>query len=290
MFAKHMGAKMVRIVIDSASDIDEREAKDKDIEMLPMTISFGEEEFMDGVNLTKKQFFEKLIESDELPKTSQINEFRFAECFENLTKNGDEVVVIVISSKLSGTFENAKRAAKNFENKVFVVDSLNACIGERILIEYALRLRSENKSASEIAAELDEKKSKINLLAVLGTLKYLKKGGRISPLVAFAGEMLSIKPVVSVVKGEVKLVGKAMGSKKGNNLLTQLVEKSGGIDFSMPYALGYSGLSDDFLLKYLADSKELYEGKTENIPTYMIGSTIGTHVGPGAIAVAFFNK
>lgn len=130
-------------------------------------------------------------------------------------------------------------------------------------------------------------------MAVLGTLKYLKKGGRISSLVAFAGEMLSIKPVVSVVNGEVKLVGKAMGSKKGNNLLTQLVEKSGGIDFSMPYALAYSGLSSEYLNKYLKDSKPLWEeyiDKIENIPSYMIGSTIGTHVGPGAVAVAFFAK
>lgn len=284
---------MVKILVDSASDVTEEEAKNLGISMLPMEITFGDETFLDGVNLSHKRFFEMLIESADLPKTSQINEFRFNEEFEKLTSDGSELVVITLSSKLSGTYNCARNAAKNYAGKVFVVDSLQATIGIRILCEYAIRLVKEGRSAKDIATLLDDKKAKIKLMAVLGTLKYLKKGGRISSLVAFAGEMLSIKPVVSVVNGEVKLVGKAMGSKKGNNLLTQLVEKSGGIDFSMPYALAYSGLSDEFLNKYLKDSKPLWEkhvDSPESIPSYMIGSTIGTHVGPGAVAVAFFAK
>ena len=284
---------MVKILVDSASDVTEEEAKNLGISMLPMEITFGDETFLDGVNLSHERFFEMLIESADLPKTSQINEFRFNEEFEKLTSDGSELVVITLSSKLSGTYNCARNAAKNYAGKVFVVDSLQATIGIRILCEYAIRLVKEGRSAKDIAKLLDDKKAKIKLMAVLGTLKYLKKGGRISSLVAFAGEMLSIKPVVSVVNGEVKLVGKAMGSKKGNNLLTQLVEKSGGIDFSMPYALAYSGLSSEYLNKYLKDSKPLWGehiDKIENIPSYMIGSTIGTHVGPGAVAVAFFAK
>lgn len=282
---------MVKILVDSASDIDLKEAESLGISLLPMEVRFGDEEFLDGVNLSHKEFFEKLVESVELPKTSQINEFRFEESFRKLTENGDEVVAIVISSKLSGTYNCAKKASEAFVGKVEVVDSLNACIGERILIEYALRLAKDGKmSAKEIAKELDDKKGKIQVLALLDTLKYLKKGGRISSVVAFAGELLSIKPVVAVVKGEVKLVGKAVGSKKGNNLLMQLVDKCGGIDFEMPYALGYSGLSDEYLKKYLKDSESLWKDKTDHVPSYMIGSTIGTHVGPGAIAVAFFAK
>lgn len=284
---------MVKILVDSASDVTEEEAKNLGISMLPMEITFRDETFLDGVNLSHERFFEMLIESADLPKTSQINEFRFNEEFEKLTSDGSELVVITLSSKLSGTYNCARNAAKNYAGKVFVVDSLQATIGIRILCEYAIRLVKEGRSAKDIAKLLDDKKAKIKLMAVLGTLKYLKKGGRISSLVAFAGEMLSIKPVVSVVNGEVKLVGKAMGSKKGNNLLTQLVEKSGGIDFSMPYALAYSGLSDEFLNKYLKDSKPLWEkhvDSPESIPSYMIGSTIGTHVGPGAVAVAFFAK
>lgn len=282
---------MVKILVDSASDIDENEARELGISLISMQVRFGEDEFLDGVDLSHKQFFEKLVESSELPKTSQINEFRFEEKFKELTKDGDEVVAIVISSKLSGTYNSAKQASKKFVGKVFVVDSLNACVGERVLCQYALSLVNAGKlSAKEIAQELEEKKSKIQVLALLDTLKYLKKGGRISSVVAFAGEMLSIKPVVAVVKGEIKLVGKAMGSKKGNNLLMQLVEKCGGIDFSMPYVLAYSGLSDENLKKYIKDSESLWKGKTEELKTYMIGSTIGTHAGPGAIAVSFFAK
>ena len=256
-----------------------------------MQLRFGDVEYLDGVNLSHREFFEKLIESNELPQTSQINEYRFEECFDNLTKDGSEVIAILLSSKLSGTYNCAKQASKKFDGKVHIVDSLNACIGQRILCQYAIRLAHKgNLSAEEIVNELNDKKSKIQLLAVLDTLKYLKKGGRISSVVAFTGEMFSIKPAVSVVNGEVKLVGKAIGSKKGNNLLMQLVEKCGGINFDMPYALGYSGLSDDNLQKYISDSEHIWKGKTEQLPTYMIGSTIGTHIGPGAFAVAFFAK
>lgn len=281
---------MIKILVDSASDIDLAEARELGIEMIPLQIQFGDEEYLDGVDLSHREFFEKLIESNEIPKTSQINEYRFAEKFAEMTKNGDEVIAITLSSKLSGTYHGAMDAAKQFAGKVHVVDSLNVCIGERILCQYAMKLVKEGKlSAQEIVNELESKKTKIELLAVLDTLVYLRKGGRISSVTAIAGEMLSIKPVISIVDGEVKLVGKAIGSKKGNNLLNQLVDRR-GVDFSMPCALAYSGLSDDYLKKYLHDSESLWKGKIDYIPSYMIGSTIGTHAGPNAIAVAFFNE
>lgn len=282
---------MIKILVDSACDLEQSDAEALGVSLLPLQIRFGEEEFLDGVTLSHRAFFEKLVETNTLPQTSQINEYRFEEAFSELTEDGSEVVAITLSSKLSGTHASAVKAAKKFGGKVHVVDSLNACIGERILLEYAVRLvKGGRLGAAEIAAELDEKKGKIQLLAVLDTLQYLRKGGRISSVTAIAGEMLSIKPVISVVRGEVKLVGKAMGSKKGNNLLTKLVSDCGGIDFTMPYVLGYSGLSDEFLQKYIRDSEALWKEHTDHVPYYLIGSTIGTHVGPGAIAVAFFAK
>lgn len=281
---------MVKLVVDSACDLEKAEADARGIALMPLLIRFGEDEYEDGVTLSHRDFFEKLIETSELPKTSQINEYRFEEAFEYLTADGSEVVCITISSKLSGTYSSAVKAAKKFESRVYVVDSLNACIGERILVDYADRLVKAGESAKEIVKKLEESKGKIHLLAVLDTLQYLRKGGRISSVTALAGEMLSIKPVISVVKGEVKLVGKALGSKKGNNLLNRLVDECGGIDFSMPYTLGYSGLSEEFLLKYMRDSEHLYKEHTDHVPYYLIGSAIGTHVGPGAIAVAFFSK
>ncbi len=277
----------VVFVVDSASDVDIEEADKRGICLIPMEIKFSDGEYLDGVNLSHRRFFEKLIEEDVLPKTSQINEFRFRECFESKVRNGDEVVAITISSKLSGTYECAVKAASGLSG-VYVVDSLNACIGERLVLEYGLKLSEKGMSAADIAAELNRRKGDIKLLALVGTLKYLQMGGRVSKAVAIAGELLGVKPVVSVEDGEVKLIGKALGSKKGNNLLNTFIKSAGGIDFDMPYATAYSGLDAGTLNKYMEDSRYLYEGKADNVPRYLIGSTIGTHVGPGAIAVAFF--
>lgn len=280
----------VRIAIDSASDITKKEAEQKNLIFLPMEIQWGKEHYLDGVDLTAKEFFQKLIESDVLPKTSQITPYRFEEVITEVLEQGDDLLIITISSKLSGTYFSAVQAAADYSDRVFVVDSKNACIGERLLIEYAVRLREQGLGVAEIADALESNKENICLLALLGTLEYLKKGGRISPLVAFAGEKLGIKPVISVVDGEVKLLGKARGSKVGNNLLMKMVQEAGGIDFSMPYTTAYSGLDDFMLKKYISDSEVLWNGQTEDIPSFPIGSTIGTHIGPGAIAVAFFKK
>lgn len=279
----------VKILIDSAADISREEAKKLGIEIISMEVRFGDEEYLDGVNLFPHEFYEKLVESDVLPQTSQITPFRFEKAFKKLTENGDEVVAIILSSKLSGTYLSAVDAAKKFEGKVFVVDSLNATIGERLLCQLALRKIAEGKGAAEIKEILDTEKKNINLIAMVDTLEYLKKGGRISPAVAVVGSLLSIKPVIGVVDGEVKMIGKAMGSKKGNNLLCKLVEEK-GIDFDMPYGVVWAGLSDNVMKKYVKDSTHLWENHTDDVPAYIIGSTIGTHVGPGAVGVAFFGK
>lgn len=280
----------IKLIVDSASDIDKNEADKRGIILIPMEISFGNETYLDGVNLSHNEFFEKLVEGDIFPKTSQINEFRFEEEFKKASADGSDVICITMSSKLSATHQSAVSAAKKFGGKVKVIDSKNACLGERVLIDYAKRLIGEGRAAEDIEKELNAVKGKIKVLALLNTLKYLQKGGRISYLAAFAGGLLNIKPVVAVEGGEVKLKGKAVGSKKGNNLLVQLIEKSGGIDFNMPYGVGYSGLSDNLLKKYLSDSAYIWQGHTGSIPSYQIGSTIGTHVGPDGIVVAFFSK
>lgn len=280
----------VRLIIDSASDISKKEAEALGIIMLPMTITFDGTDYFDGVDLLPRRFYEMLIESDALPKTGQISPFRFKEAFEKHTQNDEELIVVTISSKLSGTYESAVQAAESFGGRVYVIDSLNACVGERLLAEYALRLIRGGKTAEYIAAELNRVKRRINLIAVLDTLEYLKKGGRISGAAAIAGQLLSIKPVVGIVDGEVKALGKAMGSKKGNNLLNKLVEEKKGIDFEMPYATVWTGLEKTTLEKYIRDSARLWKEHVEEIPSYIVGATIGTHIGPGAVGVAFFEK
>ena len=275
----------VKIVVDSASDISDKEANERGIIMVPMLITFGDEEFYDGVNLLPNEFYEKLVSSKELPQTSLVNEYRWSEVFEEHTKNGDELVVITISSKLSGTYNAACDAAKKYEG-VYVVDSLNACAGERLVCEYAMQLAGNGLLAKEIATLLDATKTKIKLFAMIGTLEYLKKGGRISAAVAFAGTLLSLKPVIAVDGGEVKVIGKAMGAKNGKAMVNKFVNETAGVDTDKPYSILYSGTDIGAAERYAAE-KTVFG---DNPPINCLGGTIGTHIGPGAIGVAYFEK
>lgn len=276
-----------RIIIDSTADLTpELKAQ---VHVVPLTVHFGEEEFLDGVTIDHKTFYEKLIETDVHPSTSQAAPIAFEEEYAKAKEAGEAAVVITLSSKLSGTCQSALIAAADYEN-IYVVDSGSVTIGASILVEYALRLAAQGMAAEEIAAQLEQAKSKIVIVALVDTLEYLRKGGRISKTAAFAGTVLNIKPVLSVIDGEIAMLGKARGSKMGNNLLVQEIEKAGGVDFTMPVLLGYSGLSDALLLKYLEDSRHLWEKSSETIRYTSIGSVIGTHAGPGAIAVAFFKR
>lgn len=278
----------VKIIVDSSADVTE-EIRER-LTFVPLTVRFGQEEFIDSVTINHKQFYEKLIESDELPTTSQASPAMFEEIFEKTVSNGDSAVVITLSSKLSGTYQSAVIAAMDFEDSVFVVDSKNVAIGSGILAELALQLVDEGKTASQIAEIITKERENVKLIAMLDTLEYLKKGGRISKTVAFAGGLLSIKPVATITDGEVEIIGKARGSKQANNFLVTEIEKSGGVDFSKPLLLGYTGLSDILLQKYIEDSKTLWQDSAENLKCTAVGSIIGTHAGPGAVAVAFFKK
>lgn len=276
----------VRIITDSGIDLPGE--VDPRVTVVPLGITFGTTTYADGVDLTNDRFYELLIESDELPKTSQATPFAYQQIFEGVRAAGDEVVVVTLSSKLSGTYQSAVTAAADYP-EVRVVDSKNVTIGQSLLVLYALRLLDEGRSAAQIADELTAAADRVCLLALLDTLEYLKRGGRIPKSVGTIGELLSIKPVVGVEDGEVVMLGKARGSKNGRNQLHQQVEKY-GIDFTMPVLLGYTGLSQKLLRKYLEDNRAIWEGKVaeEDLPITSVGATIGTHVGPNAIALAFF--
>ena len=278
----------IRFIVDSGCDILPSEAEQLGIIHLPLKVLFGQQEHLDAVDLTHRAFYEKLVESDQLPTTCQVPPAEFAEAYEKVVAAGDTAVVVTVSGKLSGTYQSAVIASEDYEGKIFVVDSENVSLGQRILIQQGLRYRDAGLSAKEIAERLEQEKKQIRVLALLDTLEYLKKGGRISAATALAGSLLSIKPVVTVDEGAVVMAGKARGSKQGNNLLRVLVEKSGGIDFSRPLCLAYSGLSDMMLRKYIEDSEELWQGHDDCLQIVTVGCAIGTHAGPGAVAVAFF--
>ena len=276
-----------RIIVDSTADLMP-EIRER-VHVVPLTVHFGQEEYVDSVTIDHKTFYEKLVETDVHPSTSQATPVAFEKEYEKARKAGDEVVVITLSSKLSGTYQSAMIAAQDYDN-IYIVDSGSVAIGGGILVEYALELLNDGLNAKEIVNRLEEAKRKIVIVALVDTLEYLKKGGRISKAVAFAGGVLNIKPVLSVIDGEINMLGKARGSKMGNNLLVQEIDKAGGIDFGKPVLLGYTGISNALLLKYIDDSKHIWENNLKAVRYTTIGSVIGTHAGPGAVAVAFFKK
>ena len=276
----------VRIIVDSGTDLPEQLLQQ--VTVLPLTVRFGEIEYADGVDLTPVDFYEKLSQAEALPTTSQITPDRFARAFEEVVAAGDTAVVITLSGELSGTYQSAMIAAGDFEDKIFVVDSRMVAIGCGVLAAYGLELSSLGKSAEEIAKELTEIRQDVCVYAMVDTLEYLKKGGRISAAVALAGGLLGIKPVVGIHKGEgrVEMSGKGRGYKQASKILNDLTLAASPRK-DRPILLGFTGANDENLQKYMEENTEIW-GQT---PAYtIIGSAIGTHVGPGAVAVAFFKS
>lgn len=277
----------VKIIVDSSTDT--AEGIRRHLCVVPLTLHFGSTEYIDGVNIDNKMFYELLEKSEELPGTSQATPSMFSSVFEEITSGGDSAVVITLASKLSGTYNSAVIAAEDFAD-IYVVDSMTASIGTGVLAEYALSLCEKNMTAGEIAAAVEAVKGRVQIIAALDTLEYLRRGGRISKAVSIVGGLLHIKPVIDLVGGEIHLLGKARGSKQGNNLLVEEINKCGGVDFSMPVLLGYTGLDDNLLRGYITDSKALWENTGCKMNIASVGSIIGTHAGPGAIAAAFFKN
>ena len=278
----------IRIITDSASDMSP--AEHPALRVLPLSVTFGTDVYMDGVDIDHQRFYEMLVERDELPKTGQVNPYAFSQAIAETREAGDEAVIITVGAKLSGTNQSARTAlAEAPGGDVYVVDSNNVTLGERVLVEYALRLVDDGRSAAQIAAAVEAVRDRVVVIGLLETLEYLVRGGRLSAAAGAVGTLLNVKPVVAAEDGLIVQLGKARGSKNGRNLLNQKVEQAGGVDFSMPLALGYTGLSDAVLKKYIEDSAALWAGHAESeLPIHTIGATIGTHVGPGAVAVAFF--
>ena len=277
----------VKIIIDST--VDTIPAVREKCAVVPMTVRFGDTEYVDGITITHDEFYEKLAASDVLPTTSQPTPDAFMQEYQKVVDAGQKAVVLTVSSKLSGTYQSATIAAMDFPGSIYVVDTKNVTIGSGLLAQIAMEMAEAGESAEAIVDRLNQEREKVQVVAVLDTLEYLKKGGRISKTVAFAGELLSIKPLVCLAEGEVKMLGKARGTRQGNILLNKEVEAQ-GVDFTKPIMLGYTGSSDELLQKYIADSAEVWAPAGTSLPCAAIGSVIGTHAGPGAFAAAFIKK
>lgn len=275
------------IVCDSSCDLRATDVKSESVqfETVPLRLQVGAREFLDNDQLEVPDLLQAMAAEKSASSTACPSPAAFARAFEK----GDRTICFTISANLSGTYQSACIAASEYQN-IYVVDSRNAAIGSGILAQLALEKARQGMEACELAAYLERKREDICLVGLLDTLEYLKRGGRISRATAFAGGVLNIKPVVTVQDGEVVLLGKARGSRQGNNLLMEKIHQSGGIDFSLPILLGYSGLSDAYLRKYVADSQSIWQGHVAALDCALLSGVIGTHTGPGVVAVAFFKN
>lgn len=278
---------MLRIVVDSTADMPKE--LQSQFTVVPLSVSFGEELYIDGVTIDHKTFYEKLTASSKLPTTSQPSPDAYARVFEQAKQAGDTLLVLCVSSGISGTYQSAMIAAQDYPETVTVVDTLHVANGFGILAEYALQLLKAGKNAQEIADAILEERNHVEFYALLDTLDYLHKGGRISKTAAFAGTLLSLKPIVCMKEGKLGMLGKARGMKQGRQLLIKEI-LAAGVDFDKPVLMGYTGQSDELLRSFLQDSESVWTDGAGSVRSVPLCPVVGTHAGPGAVVVAFFKK
>ena len=277
----------VKLIIDAGCDLNLAQANALDVTLVPMTIHFGDHEFRSGVDISNEEFYNLLSTSKELPTTSQPTPYAFDEVYQQVVDAGDEAVVLCVSSALSGTYQSACIAADGLEDRIFVVDTRAVSVAEKILLDYAISLRNHGANAQAIAAELEKKKEDVCVFGAVETLEYLIKGGRLSKTAGAVGSVLGIRPVLHLVDGALEVAGKARGAKAAITMTHQFISDV-GIDFTMPCGLGYTGNDPKVLSPFLEAQNASWSG--QDIPVYNVGSTVGTHTGPGLFLVAFFKK
>ena len=277
----------ITIITDSASDIEQGELHN--VRVLPMTVTIDGVPYSDGVDITKDEFYRLQKGSDAIPVSSLVSPFQFQEAFDEVESAGEEAIVITISSELSGTYQSAKAVAEGRDG-ISVIDSRQVSGAQKLLVLRALQLTLLGLSRDEIVRELEEEKQRIVIFAAVDTMEYLVKGGRVSKTSGLIGNMVGIKPIVTLDEGKLTAAGKAHGSKKSHAFLSQKIEELGGIDYTMPYAVGYSGTDRKSLQKYLDSNQEILNAAPHSPDIVQIGSAVGTHCGSGAVLVTFFRK
>ena len=278
----------IRIVIDSTSDVTEDIIEKYNLKVVPLTVNFENESYLDKVELSTSEFFEKLTKAEKLPTTSQVNPGTFVEAFSEILLEGDQVLGIFLASEFSGTYDSA-RIAKDMigSDNIRIIDSKSVCLGTFALILEAIELVNQNITIDEVVGELERLKEKIVAVAGLDTLKYLEKGGRLSKGQAMVGSLLNIKPILEIKEGKLSVIEKIRGKNKTIKWIDEWIEKN-NYDLSdktvlLFYAQNYEQLK---VLRETIEEKH----KIKNIIEQEIGAVIGTHAGPGVLGVGFLNK
>lgn len=278
---------MIRILLDSSADYSAQELAEHNMELVPITITIGDQTFRDGIDITKDEFYELLMASDSFPKTSQPSPQDFLDVFEDAKEKGDSIIYLSLSSGLSGTFQTATLAKNMAEyDEIYLVDTLSATRAIRIMAEYACKMRDEGLDAASIAAELEKFRSRVVIYAGVDTLEYLYKGGRLNKAAAAVGELANLKPIITVSsEGTMAVPAKALGRNKALSTLTKMIT-SMDIDTSFPiYSIYAVGEENTIKLE-----SKLADAGFEVTKRLQIGSTIGCHIGAGAFGAIFVTK
>ena len=278
---------MIKILVDSSSELTKKEAEKKGFLFVPISVNIGGREYRDGVDLTKDKFYDLLVNGGEFPQTSQPSPQAFLELFEQAKKNGDEVVAILLSSALSGTYQSAVLAKQMVDYEgIYLIDSLTATGVIQILADYAKGLSEEGKGAAEVAERTDAFKARVHAIAMVDTLEFLQKGGRIGKAAAMIGELARLKPLITLTEdGRVGVIGKAIGKNKAMSFMMKWLEEH-PVDEAFPsYSIFTSGTANC----------EQFEEKLEKhgIATagrLQLGAAIGTHIGPNAFGIVYVGK
>lgn len=278
---------MVKIITDSTCDLTKERMEEIGAICVPLTVHIGNDIYLDGVDLSKAEFYEKLRTEKSFPTTAQPTPHAFEEVFTAALEEADEVVCILISSDLSGTVQSANIAKNNLEREeIHILDSRTACLSLGLLVEIAAQRAKEGKTAAEIMAELEGLTGRVRICAGIETLEYLKKGGRLSGTAAALGTMLNIRPLVGILDGKVVSLGKARGTKKMYGELRRMIEEE-GIDESYPVLLGHAQSMENYE-KFKEICSDLIDGRTQLYGD--IGCVVGTHAGPGIVGMGFIKK
>ncbi len=278
---------MIRILTDSTVDLLPKDVSALGVRVVPLAVHFGDEHYEDGVDLGHEQFYEMLEQSHKLPTTSQPSPERFITEFERARDDGDDLICILLSSTLSGTFQSAQIAAEEVGyDRIFLVDSHTVSLAAQLLVRRAAARVAEGWSAEDIVDDLVSAREHLHIFAIVDTLKYLHKGGRLPTAAAIAGGLLGIKPVIGVQNGKVGLADKARGLPGAYVAIFQQIQKAGGVDETWPVMVGYTGKRHGVepFMRYATQNLGLNEPLVRPI-----GAVVGTHAGPGAAGIAFFS-
>lgn len=279
----------IRFIVDSTADLTAEQAQDWQVEIAPLGVTFGGETFLQGVDITLDTFYKKLRAAKELPTTTQVNPHAFEQLFRPAMEAGDEVLVLCLSSKLSGTYQSACIAAELFpQERIAIIDTTTVTIGMQALLERAVRLRSAGASLAEMTAEIEALRPRTVIYAMIDDLTYLVKGGRLPAVGAKVGGLLNLKPMITIEDGQVKLAGMARGVRKAYDWIAQRVAADGVADgFAVYFGHTDAPRLVPELEKVVAEQADL---AGHSVGRCDIGVVIGTHAGPGAVAVAFVKK